>query len=58
MQLYEGTIVSRSFSLFTQATKERIKGKNELVDPSARLNAEELRDICVMLKRWYSSALT
>jgi hypothetical protein len=50
LQLYEGTIALSHFSLYTRNTRERIAGMNEVVDPSARLAAEEVRDICVMLE--------
>jgi hypothetical protein len=50
LQLYEGTIATRVSSLYTHTTKERINGKNEVVDPSATLSANELRDICVLLE--------
>jgi hypothetical protein len=50
LQLYEGTIAFSHFSLYTRTTRERIREKNEVVDPSARLAAAERRDICVMLE--------
>jgi hypothetical protein len=50
LQIYEGTIAFSHFELFTRATCERIKGKNEVIDPSARLAAEEVREICVMIE--------
>lgn len=47
---HEGHISTRASAMDTLQTRERIRGKNEVVDPSARLTAEELRSICVMLE--------
>lgn len=47
---HEGHISTRVSAMHTLHTRERIRGKNEVVDPSARLSAEELRSICVTLE--------
>lgn len=47
---HEGHISMTSQSMYTHATRQRIRGKNELVDPSASLNCETLRSIFVTLE--------
>ena len=47
---HEGHISTHASAKHTLHTRERICGKNEVVDPSAQLTAEELRSICVMLE--------
>lgn len=47
---YEGVISFKWSPLRVRNSTEPIRGKNEVVDPSARLSAESLRDICVMIE--------
>jgi hypothetical protein len=47
---YEGVIEWKWSPLHTRVSGERIKGKNEVVDPSHSLSADTLRSVCVKIE--------